>query len=308
MVIKVETDRAVQEDIEDFLQYLRVGDTAKKRHTSRNTVLAYRNDVEQFAAYLHQQGFNSWDVTPLDLVNYKRDLDNRYAKASTRARKIASVRALYRFLHQEQRIQRDPAKMLQLPTPVRRGPEIITVEQLEHLVAAAKVDPEAVGGERAKQQRDFAMLLLLSSAGLLASEVVALDVEDVTPTAVHVRSANRGRTVALEPAIADILAEYIHVSRPFIVISLEECALFVNARGGRLTRQGFWLIIKHYAHKAGLDSVSPRLLRHSCAAQKLQEGAELTNVQRLLGHAHMSSTRAYVHPRLIETGEAGSGA
>ena len=297
----------MREDIEDFLQYLLTEDTVTKRHTSRNTVLAYRNDVEQFAAYLHHHGFNSWDVTPLDLVNYKRDLDARYAKASTRARKLASVRALYRFLHQEQRIQRDPAKMLQLPTPIRRAPEVITVEQLERLVTAARVLPESIGIERAKQQRDFAMLLLLSTAGLLASEVVALDVDDVSATEVHVRSTNRERVVALESAIADVLTEYIHTSRPLIVGSPEECALFVNARGWRLTRQGFWLIVKHYAHKAGLDSVSPRLLRHSCAAQKLQEGAELTNVQQLLGHAHTSSTRAYVHPRLIETSERESG-
>ncbi|MCL4509252.1 MAG: tyrosine-type recombinase/integrase [Chloroflexi bacterium] len=288
----------VQEDIEDFLRYLRERDAVQQRITSENTIMAYRSDLEQFRSFLEAHGCDSWDVTASDIVEYKRDLDARYVKATTRARKIASVRALYRFLVREHRVHRDPAKALTMPPPVKRAPEVVTETTLQQLVAAVGCSETATAADTAKALRDRAMLRLMIASGLLPSELVALDIDDVIGSAIHVRSGNRSRVVHADGKAREALDAYLASGRLVLNGSASERALFVNARGGRLTRQGFWLIVKQYAQRAGLAGVSPRVLRHSCAAVMLHNGAGLSDVQHLLGHAHTSSTKAYAHTRL----------
>jgi integrase/recombinase XerD len=291
----------VQGEIDAFVQSLENQQAARARGVSRNTLMAYRSDLEQYLAYLQRQGLTSWSVSALDVINYKRDLEQRYAKATTRARKLAAVKAIYRYLKASGKVAHDPARNLDLPAPIKHVPETLAREQLQRLVESTRVGDQAPAIEQAKAQRDHAMLSLLCSTGLLASELVALDLADYSPGgSIGLGGPSRRRTVLIDGPTRASLLTYIERARPLLTREGEEAALFVNHRGARLTRQGFWLIIKQCAMHAGIDGISPRLLRHSCAASKLTGGAELKQVQELLGHAHASTTQAYVRARPVE--------
>ena len=289
-------------EIEDFVRSLETARTSRQREAAQNTILAYRSDLEQFLAYLERHGVTSWEVSGLDIINYKRDLEERYAKATTRARKIAAVKALYRYLVAEGRVRHDPVRNLDLPAPIKRAPETLSRDQLERLVASARAAPQVTPIDEAKSRRDLAMLSLLCTTGLLASELVALDLGDFAPDGrLGLGAPARRRVVALDADTARALNDYARLGRGLLARrAAEEPALFLNHRGGRLTRQGFWLIVKQCAERAGIDGISPRLLRHSCASQKLTAGMQLKDVQELLGHAHVSTTQAYVRARPVE--------
>ena len=195
----------------------------------------------------------------------------------------------------------DPARNLDLPTPFIHVPETLSRDQIQRLIDSTQVSDDALAVEQAKASRDHAMLSLLCSTGLLASELVAIDLADFTPPAtLGLGARTRRRLVAIDGPTGAALVAYIDQARPSLIHDSEEPALFVNHRGGRLTRQGFWLIIKLCATRAGIDGISPRLLRHSCAASQLTSGTELKKVQELLGHAHVSTTQAYVRARPSE--------
>ena len=288
-------------EIDEFVQRLESQQAARARGVSRNTLMAYRSDLEQFLTYLQRQGLTSWSVSALDIINYKRDLEQRYGKATTRARKLAAVKAIYRYLAANGKVAHDPARNLDLPAPVKHAPETLAREQLQRLVESTRVSAQAPAIEQAKAQRDHAMLSLLCSTGLLASELVALDVGDYSANgSIGLGGPSRRRTVLVDSPTQASLLTYIAGARPILTHDGEESALFVNHRGNRLTRQGFWLIIKQCATHAGIDGISPRLLRHSCAAYKLTSGTGLKQVQELLGHAHASTTQAYVRARPAE--------
>ena len=292
----------MQGEIDDFVRELEASHNGRKRTVSPHTVYAYRGDLEQFQKFLEQHGFRSWQVSALDIVNYRRDLEARYAKATTRARKLAAVKAFYRYLVSTGRVDRDPARNLDAPVPIKRAPETLSPDQLNLLVESARHSDDGGGFEPAKAQRNYAMLSLLCTTGLLASELVALDLMNRLPDgALELGAPHRRRTVALDGPTGAALATYLRDARPVLAgPHSEEPALFLNHRGRRLTRQGFWLIVKQCAERAGIDGISPRLLRHSCAAHKLTGGARLKEVQELLGHAHPSTTQAYVRSRPVE--------
>ncbi len=283
----------MRDQIDRFMDYLKT-----QRLIARNTELAYRSDLQQYQVYLRDHGITQWDV-PAELVReYQRELEQRYSKTTTRARKLAAMKAIYRFLLENGEVKENPARGLELPTPAKRAPETLSSEQLAKLIAVADAQPSdpLSALEQAKRTRDRAMLSLLISTGLLASELVALDLDEQTATNGNVRLGKktfRERSVHLEAQTQEALEHYLLEARPQLGKDRTELALFLNHHGHRLTRQGFWLIVKQYARKAGIEGITPRLLRHSCAARKLTDGARLKEVQSLLGHAHLSTTQVY---------------
>jgi integrase/recombinase XerD len=286
----------MQENVRAFLNHLSV-----ERGASPNTIAAYRNDLEQLVEYAtgsHQNGqrIAAWpQVDQPFLSDYVVSLNDRGYSATTVARKIASVKSFFSYLVDEGEVIRDPTERLSTPRVGRTLPKALSVEEVERLLEAPLklTTPEAM--------RDAAMLELLYASGLRVSELTNLDVRDVNTSEQYVRCMGKGskeRVVPLHERAVDAMSAYVQESRPKLLghRNQGEVALFVNRRGERLTRQGFWLILKGYGRQAGIKgSITPHTLRHSFATHLLAGGASLRNVQELLGHASISTTQVYTH-------------
>jgi len=281
----------MRQQIEQFLKSLQV-----EKGYSNNTIVAYRNDLTQFSTYLADKGgVESWDdITREDLIAYVTALkaDHEYASATV-ARKIAATKSFFRFLSSRGIIQDDPSATLDSPKVRKYLPTSISEQEVSRLLHA----PAEAGSQRAR--RDAALLELLYATGMRVSEVVALDVSDIDTAnnAVNCRqktAKNRARIIPIYRRAAEALDAYINVGRPNLLRDSEEQALFLNHRGRRLTRQGLWLIIKKYVDEVGIDTpVTPHTLRHSFATHLLNGGADVHEVQGLLGHANVSTTQVY---------------
>ncbi len=261
---------------------------------TQNTIAAYRNDLRQFAGHLRdRQGVTNWGgVTQDHLVTYLLHLKERGYKGSTVARKTAAMKSFFHYLVETGQVSGDPSSQLSSPKVDKYVPRAITTGEVERLLAqpeqATKAPPEAM--------RDKAMLETLYSTGVRVSELVALDVECVELEQGRIRCTGKGgreRLIPLKPSAARALEEYLRRGRQQIPGNERERALFLNHRGHRLTRQGFWLILKSYAESAGIRDITPHTLRHSFAAHELHKGAELRSVQQILGHVSISTTQVY---------------
>ena len=273
--------------IDDFLNFLTV-----EKGYSKNTIDAYRNDLVQFARFLEAQQVADWTkVTKDHLTAFILDMKQREYSSSTVARKVAAVRAFLHFLVSENIITNDPAENLDSPSVTKRLPRPISQEEIEVLLAA----PDTERGVRGV--RDKALLELLYATGMRVTEVVSLEVEDVNLASSTIRCLGKGakeRIIPIYPAAVKALEEYLEHGRLTLIKDPDEKALFVNHRGERLTRQGLWLIIKRYVKQVGISElVTPHTLRHSFATHMLNGGADLRNVQKLLGHANISTTQIY---------------
>jgi len=274
--------------IDDFLTFLTV-----EKGYSKNTIEAYKNDLSQFAQFLQKQGINDWrQVNKESLTDFILDMkEEREYSSSTVARKVAAVRAFLHFLVNENLLSEDPSENLSSPSVTKRLPRPIAPEDIEALLAA----PAAEAGARGI--RDKALLELLYATGMRVTEVVSLEVDDVNLASSTVRCVGKGakeRIIPLYSKAVKALEEYLEKGRLSLIKDSEERALFVNHRGERLTRQGLWLIIKRYVKQVGIsDLVTPHTLRHSFATHMLNGGADLRNVQKLLGHANISTTQVY---------------
>lgn len=282
----------MDEAIKHFLNFLTV-----EKSASENTLAAYRNDLQQFAQYLLQHKKTpAWNkVTRQDLINYMLDLkDKAYAEATV-ARKLAAVKSFFAFLTGEGYLRHDPTENLASPRVGKSLPKYLTPEQVDELLE----QPNRRSGPEAK--RDRAMLELLYATGMRVSELVSLNLDDISlePGASHVRCLGKGakeRMIPINEQATQTLETYLREGRPRLVRGRNERALFVNRRGERLTRQGFWLILKNYARDAHLgNEVTPHTLRHSFATHMLRGGTPLRNVQELLGHANISTTQIYTY-------------
>jgi integrase/recombinase XerD len=282
----------VETDVTEFLNYLSL-----ERKFSPNTLAAYRNDLAQFVAYLRAESpavqlLEEWSaVTAEDALNYLAVLRERGYAPATVARKVAAIKSFFRFLRAGGIITSDPTEQVEGPKVGKPVPRAISVEEVARLLEqpTRSTTPEA--------RRDKAMLELLYATGMRVSELVALNLSDVNLLAGFVRCLGkngRERVLPIPPAAAAAVQTYVSEARPHLVRSPEVEALFVNHRGERLTRQGFWLITKEYARAAQLTTeITPHTLRHSLAAHKLAEGADLKSVQELLGHASIATTQIY---------------
>ncbi len=281
----------MEQQVQAFLDYLIV-----EKNYSANTIAAYRNDLTQFLTYISNSGRlptnPGWaDVNQAHIIDYILHLKDREYATSTVARKVAAVKSFFRFIQQTGVIAEDPTASIDSPKVKKQPPKALSRQQIEHLLAESAKDRSAKG------LRDRALMVLLYATGMRVTELVSLDLTDVNLTVGTVRCASRGdqeRVVQLNEMAVQALREYLHNGRPRLGASSEERALFVNHRGKRLTRQGLWLIIKRYVRAAGIsDEVTPHTLRHSFALHMLNQGADIREVQQLLGHASPSTTQAY---------------
>ena len=270
-------------DIEAFLQYL-----TKDKGYSQNTLAAYRNDLTQMAAFITAEQAKGI-ITSYDglLKGYLLKLrEKRYAVATT-ARKVASAKSFFKFMVDSGRMRENPTQNLPSPQVSKHALRFLSPSEYQKLLA----EPAKLSSPEAK--RDVVMLELLYATGLRISELVSLNVKniDLEQNCVHINSK---RQVPFDHRLSLILGNFLRSDRLDLLYDEREEALFLNRRGKRLTRQGFWQIIKGYASKAGLGGkVTPQTLRHSFARRKLQNGIELRQLQQLLGHAYISSTRIY---------------
>ncbi|MBI3970313.1 MAG: tyrosine recombinase [Chloroflexi bacterium] len=273
-------------DVEAFLAHI-----SAERRFSANTQSAYRNDLRQLRSYLAAQGISGWAVDAPAVVNFVFWLkEQQYAPASL-ARKLAAVKSFFAYLHRQGRIAADPAAHVGSPHVGRQMPKTISVEEVDRLLAAParRATPEAV--------RDRAMFALLYATGLRVSELVALDVDALDLNARTVRCIGRRgkeRLLPFDEKAHAALAAYLGRERARLLRAGRTNALFLNHRGDRLTRQGFWLLMKAYAGEAEITNpLTPHTLRHSFAAHLLARGAHLREVQQKLGHANISTTQMY---------------
>ncbi len=283
----------LQDTVDDYIAALSLKEH-ERTGTNMNTVMAYRNDLRQLCHYLQEHGVEQWSqVKRSQLVDYLEDMrEGQLYRPTTIARKLAAFKSFFRFLIKEERIEDNPAEALEAPSIPKELPQILTVEQINSLFE--RVDVRTVAG-----QRDLAMLHMLYATGMRASELVSLQLDDFDKEQATIvcpgrnTQTRRERALPLPPLVVETTMQYLTKARPRLARHSEERALFLNHHGERLTRQGFWLIIKGYARLAGISEITPHMLRHSFAMLMIRGGMELRSVQELLGHAHISTTQVY---------------
>jgi integrase/recombinase XerD len=291
----VQRGDAMDANIQEFLDYL-----VTERGSSDNTVSAYRNDLTQFYDFVtlpaQFDGRASWgDLTRDHLIEYILFLKEREYASATVARKVAAMKSFCHFLLRIGAISEDPAEDLDSPRVKKQLPHTLSAEEVDRLLALP-----AEGGRTPKALRDTALLELLYATGMRVSEVAHLTLDDLDLESGTVRCVGKGtkeRVMPLYPRAVEALRDYLQNGRAALLGDRrQERTLFLNPRGEQLTRQGLWLIIKGYARELGLeDRVTPHTLRHSFATHMLDGGAGLREVQRLLGHANISTTQIYTH-------------
>jgi integrase/recombinase XerD len=279
----------MENQLNAFLKFLQT-----ERNYSENTTAAYRNDLSQFMTWLEETHpeLSSWPQVDYDIVSaYVGYLKRQSYTASSVARKAAAIKSFFHFLLARGQITADPTAKLESPKVKKRLPQTLTEEEIEKLLdtPSQKSSP--------KNLRDKALLHVLYATGMRVTEVVTLEVADVrVEEGILLCPTKDGklRELPLDNETSEVVADYLENGRPHLVKSKDVDALFLNHRGQQLTRQGLWLIIKAYANEANLgDKVTPHTLRHSFAAHRLESGAELREVQQLLGHANISTTQVY---------------
>lgn len=290
----------MEEQLLAFLKFLQ-----QEYNYSSNTIAAYKNDLGQFVSYLQENNLNSkgnWQSIGADKINLYVDYmkEQPYASSSV-ARKVAAVKSFFNYLETNHIVQENPTTNIDSPKVKKRLPKTLTAEEVERLLEApaSKKSP--------KNLRDMALLNMLYSTGMRVTEVVSLRLKDVDLENKVLYCPGKDdqiRELPFDQETETILENYIEEGRPFLVKDKDETAMFLNHRGQQLTRQGLWLIIKAYAKEADLSvAVTPHTLRHSFAAHKLNSGSDLQEVQKLLGHANISTTQIYTQLEETEPSE-----
>lgn len=279
----------MEEQLLAFLEYLR-----DEYQYSPNTTAAYKNDLSQFLQFLKNGRYSltGWENISADILEeYVSYMNKQPYASSSIARKVAAVKSFFNYLFSKNIISENPTAKIDSPKVKKRLPQTLSSEDVERLLKAParKKTP--------KNLRDTALLTMLYSTGMRVTEVVSLKMEDVDleQTILHCPGRDsENRELPFDESTKDILTSYLSEGRPYLAKDKSEQALFLNHRGQQLTRQGLWLIIKAYAKEANLSKeVTPHTLRHSFAAHKLKSGSKLQEVQRLLGHANISTTQIY---------------
>jgi integrase/recombinase XerD len=276
----------------DFLAYLEF-----ERGLSRNTLEAYRTDLLQFGRFLEERDLTAVEVGPHDVSDFLTGLaagteSGKPASPATVHRKAACLRSFFRHLRREGIRDSDPTASLSPPRRGRKLPEVLTRGEVERLLAQPKgTEPAAL--------RDRALLELMYACGLRASEAIGLEVRDVDLEERVLRARGKGskeRIVPIGATAAGAVRIYLERGRPALVKGIAQPTLFLNFRGGSLTRQGLYKIVRRHAESAGLaDRMSPHTLRHTFATHLLTGGCDLRSVQEMLGHADVATTQLYTH-------------
>jgi integrase/recombinase XerD len=274
----------MEKQIKLFLEFLQ-----NDKKLSDNTLQSYRRDINQFKEYLDERNLNYAKVTSDDVNDYFEYLKNNGKKNSTISRNLATIRSFYQLQVKTKKLSLDPTAELQSPKIEKRTPSVLTSEEVELLLEQPK-DVDLKG------TRDKAMLEFAYATGMKVTEIIDLNVGDINfdENTVVCSSGKKTRTIPLGALAEKALKEYVEKARPILIKDDSIDALFVNLNGLRLTRQGFWKIVKYYKEQAHIDKdITPHVLRHSFATHLLQNGADLKSIQAMLGHSDISSTQVY---------------
>jgi len=263
-----------------------------ERGLSENTLSAYRSDLLQLGQYLGKNSTSLKVATLGDLQAYMKNLHKKSASPRSVARALSSWRRFYRYAVREGICPEDPTAMLEAPRQGRKLPDTLSESDVENLLAAPKIKtPEGL--------RDRAMLETLYATGLRVSELVTLTLLEANLEVGLVRIVGKGnkeRLVPLGEEAVTWLNKYLLTARPDLLKQQISDAMFVTSRGGAMSRQAFWYLIKKHAQRAGIEqTLSPHTLRHAFATHLINHGADLRSVQMLLGHADLSTTQIYTH-------------
>jgi integrase/recombinase XerD len=285
-------DRRFEHLVLDFLAYLEF-----ERGLSRNTLEAYRTDLLQFGRFLARRELSALDARPGDVADFLAELaagdaDRPPASTATIHRKTACLRSFYRHVRREGLLESDPTATLTPPRRSRKLPHVLTRGEIDRLLSQPR-------GMEPASLRDRAMLEVMYACGLRASEAIGLELTDVDLEDRVLRARGKGskeRVVPIGQPAVQALRAYLERGRPGLVKGAREAHVFVNFRGGALTRQGLYKIVRRHAVTAGLaDRMSPHTLRHTFATHLLAGGCDLRSVQEMLGHADVSTTQLYTH-------------
>lgn len=259
------------------------------KHASNNTVASYLRDIHQYASYLGQIGVEVLDAAQETISDYMQWLHDHGKSPATVSRCLASLKSLYLFALSEDEIDETPVRNIKLEKAEKKLPQILSGKEVELLLAQPKASDM-------KGCRDKAMLEVLYATGIRVSELINLNMDDVNLPGGFIRCEGSGkvRIIPVYPEAQQTLRDYMEDVRPKMIANPAEQSLFVNVSGERMSRQGFWKIIKSYQEKAQIDKdITPHTLRHSFAAHLLENGADLRSIQEMLGHSDISSTQVY---------------
>jgi integrase/recombinase XerD len=272
--------------IEDFIHYLLV-----ERGLADNTVISYKRDLIAYITYLQKQELISSidEIKRIHILNYLGFLKDKGRASTTLARMLASIRAFHDFLFREKRVDHDPTSHIESPKTERKLPSILSQSEVDRLLTATPLtSPFGL--------RDKAMLELLYATGIRVSELTQLDIDDVHLAMGYIRCLGNGskeRVIPIGTMATDALRSYLN-GRQALLKKHDDDALFLNHHGNRLSRQGFWKILKRLSKEANIDKhLTPHTLRHSFATHLLENGADLRSVQEMMGHADISTTQIY---------------
>lgn len=275
----------MEKQVKLFLDFLK-----DDKKLSDNTLQSYRRDIEQYEKYVSDNKINYLKVTEETILEYMEYLREENKKESTISRSLASIRSFYQYLIRVKKIKKDPTMTIESTKISKRTPNILTSKEVELLLDQPK-DVDLKG------TRDKAMLEFAYATGMRVTEMISLDIDDVKLDEGYVvcRGRSKSRNIPLGSMSLKALKEYIDDARPYLIRDESEEALFVNVNGTRLTRQGFWKIVKYYKEQAHIEKdITPHVLRHSFATHLLQNGADLKAIQTMLGHSDISSTQVYM--------------
>ncbi len=275
----------MEKQVKLFLDFLK-----DDKKLSDNTLQSYRRDIEQYEKYVSENKINYLKATEETILEYMEYLREENKKESTISRSLASIRSFYQYLIRIKKIKKDPTMTIESPKINKRIPNILTSKEVELLLDQPK-DVDLKG------TRDKAMLEFAYATGMRVTEMISLNIDDVRLDEGYVvcRGRTKSRNIPLGSMSLKALKEYIDDARPYLIRDEEEDALFVNVNGTRLTRQGFWKIVKYYKEQAHIEKdITPHVLRHSFATHLLQNGADLKAIQTMLGHSDISSTQVYM--------------
>ena len=275
----------MDKQIKLFLDFLE-----NDKKLSLNTLQSYKRDILEYKEYINENGLNYLKISDGDISDYLSSMKKANKKTSTISRNLATVRSFYQFLVKTKKIKKDPTIGVKSPKVEKKAPSILSSKEVELL----SDQPKAVD---LKGIRDKAMLEFAYATGMRVTEIISLNVSDVNLEESYVicNSGYKKRTIPLGSISLKALQEYVEKARPILIKNDDTVALFVNINGKRLTRQGFWKIVKYYKEQAHIDKdITPHVLRHSFATHLLQNGAELKAIQSMLGHSDISSTQVYM--------------
>lgn len=277
---------AMESNIRAFISYL-----SNEKSSSYNTQISYERDLRKLREFLERQGIaDVRDVSETSLNSYVLFLEREGKAASTVSRYIASFKGFFEYCLKRGVIKEDPAERLRPPKVEKKFPQILTIHETQRLM-------EGPNMESSKGIRDKAMLELLYATGIRVSELVSLKMSDMNLAMEYVvcHEKSKDRIVPFGRSAKEALVTYLEKTREMMLNDSQSEYLFVNCSGKQMSRQGFWKLIKHYADKAGIEKeITPHTFRHSFAAHLIENGADVQSVQKMMGHADVSTTQMYV--------------